>query len=68
MKPKMIFKLFIYLVFTVLLLYALMYRVNGDAAHEWIGLALCAVCIIHNVLNWKWYTNIFKDAYNLRRG
>jgi hypothetical protein len=45
-----------------------MYRVTGDAAHEWIGVAVCVVCITHNALNWKWYKNIFKGTYNLRRG
>jgi uncharacterized membrane protein len=29
---------------------------------------VCAVCIVHNALNGKWYKNIFKGAYNLRRG
>jgi hypothetical protein len=56
------------LAFIVLLLCALMYRATGDAAHEWIGVAVCAVCITHNALNWKWYKNIFKGTYNLRRG
>ncbi|MDR1618931.1 MAG: DUF4405 domain-containing protein [Treponema sp.] len=55
------------LAFTVLLLCALMYRATGDAAHEWIGVAVFVVCIAHNALNWKWYKNIFKGAYNLRR-
>jgi hypothetical protein len=45
-----------------------MYRVTGDAAHEWIGVSVCAVCIAHNALNWKWYKNLFKGSYNLRRG
>jgi hypothetical protein len=39
------------LVFTVLLLCALMYRATGDVAHEWIGIAVCAVCIKHNAIN-----------------
>jgi hypothetical protein len=38
------------------------------AARLIIGIALCAVCIAHNALNRKWYKNIFKGAYNLRRG
>jgi hypothetical protein len=68
MKPITVVRLVIDLAFTVLLLCALMYRVTGDTAHEWIGVAVCAVCIAHNVLNWKWYKNIFKGAYNLRQG
>jgi hypothetical protein len=68
MNKKLAARLTLDLAFTVLLLCALMYRVTGDAAHEWIGIAVCAVCIAHNVLNWKWYKNIFKGTYNLRRG
>jgi hypothetical protein len=68
MNRKLAARLIIDLAFTVLLLCALMYRATGDAAHEWIGVAVCAVGIVHNVLNWKWHKNIFKGTYNLRRG
>jgi hypothetical protein len=67
MNLKLTVKIAIDLAFTVLLLCALMYRATGDAAHEWIGVAVCAVCITHNALNWKWYKNIFKGTYNFRR-
>jgi hypothetical protein len=68
MSLKLVLRLFIDLAFTVLLLCALMYRATGDTAHEWIGVSVCVVCIAHNALNWKWYSNIFKGTYNLRRG
>jgi uncharacterized membrane protein len=68
MKPMAVVRLIIDLAFTILLLCALMYRATGDTAHEWIGVAVCAVCITHNVLNWKWYKNIFRGTYNPRRG
>jgi hypothetical protein len=67
MNGKLAARLILDLAFTVLLLCALMYRATGDAAHEWIGVSVCAVCIAHNVFNWKWYKNIFKGSYNLRR-
>jgi hypothetical protein len=67
MKPITVIRLVIDLVFAVLLLYALMYHATGDAALEWIGVTVFAICIAHNTLNWKWYNNIFKDTYNLHR-
>jgi hypothetical protein len=67
MKPIAAARIIIDLAFTVLLLCTLMYRVTGDAAHEWLGVAAFTVCIAHNVLNWKWYKNIFQGAYSLRR-
>ncbi|MDR0635878.1 MAG: hypothetical protein LBF87_02235 [Treponema sp.] len=53
MNDKRAARLILDLAFIVLLLCAFMYRVTGDAAHEWIGVAVCAVCITHNILNWK---------------
>jgi hypothetical protein len=67
-KPIAVVRLVIDLAFTVLLLCALMYRATGDTAHEWIGVSACAVCIVHHAFNWKWYKNIFKGSYNVRRG
>jgi hypothetical protein len=67
MNKKLAVRLMLDIVFIVLLLCALMYRATGDVAHEWIGVSVCAACIAHNVLNWKWYKNILKGAYNLRR-
>jgi hypothetical protein len=66
-KPVTAVRLVIDLAFTVLLLCALMYRATGDAAHEWIGVSVGAVCIAHNALNWKRYKIIFKGVYNVRR-
>jgi hypothetical protein len=67
MNKKLTARLTLDLAFTVLLLCALMYRVTGDTVHEWIGISVFVVCIAHNFLNWKWYKNIFKCTYNLRR-
>jgi hypothetical protein len=67
-NKKLIVRLLLDLAFTVLLLCALMYRATGDAAHEWIGVSVGAVCIAHNAFNWKWYKNIFNGKYNVQRG
>ncbi|MDR2447547.1 MAG: DUF4405 domain-containing protein [Treponema sp.] len=67
-KGKLAARLIIDIAFILLLVCAYAYRVTGDATHEWIGVSVRAVCIAHNVLNWKWYKNIFKGAYTLRRG
>jgi hypothetical protein len=66
-NKKLTARLLIDFAMTGLLLCALAYRLTGDTAHEWVGIAMFAVCIAHNTLNWKWYKNIFKGAYNLRR-
>jgi Kef-type K+ transport system membrane component KefB len=60
-------RLVIDLAMTVLLLLALGYRITGDIAHEWLGVSLCVMFIAHNIVNRKWWRNIFKVKYNTRR-
>jgi hypothetical protein len=52
---------------TILMLCAFAYRITGDKAHEWIGISMFILVIAHNIINRKWYKNIFKGTYNLRR-
>jgi hypothetical protein len=50
------------------MLCAFAYRITGDTAHEWIGISMFVLVAAHNVINRQWYKNIFKGAYNFRRG
>jgi hypothetical protein len=68
MTVRLATRLIIDFVMMVLILFALSYRITGDAAHEWIGAAVCVVCIAHNALNRNWWARIFNGAYTLRRG
>ena len=49
---------------TVLLLFLMAYQVTGETAHEWIGIGMTALVIVHQVLNRKWYGALFKGKYN----
>ena len=49
---------------TVLLLCLMAYQVTGEVLHEWIGMGMTALVIIHQILNRKWYGAIFKGKYN----
>ena len=49
---------------TVLLLCLMAYQVTGEALHEWIGIGMTVLVIIHQILNRKWYGAIFKGKYN----
>jgi hypothetical protein len=60
-------KLFIDFAMTILMLFALSYRITGDKAHEWIGISVCALFVLHNIINRKWWTALFKGQYNFRR-
>ena len=49
---------------TVLLLCLMAYQVTGEMAHEWIGIGMTVLVIIHQILNRKWYGVLFKGKYN----
>lgn len=67
MKPKMKIKLSIDCLMTMLLLLLMAYQVTGDELHEWFGVGMLLVFIIHNILNIRWYANLFKGKYKLVR-
>jgi len=48
----------ILMVVTLLLLMA--YQLIGEAAHEWIGVAMFVLFILHHILNSHWHRNLFK--------
>ncbi len=49
---------------TVLLLFLMAYQVTGETAHEWIGIGMTVLVIVHQILNRKWYGALFKGKYN----
>lgn len=55
----MIARIFIDITMTILILFALAFRITGDVLHEWIGVVVYILFIIHNVINRHWYKQIF---------
>lgn len=49
---------------TVLLLFLMAYQVTGEVLHEWIGIGMTVLVIIHQILNRKWYGALFRGRYN----
>ena len=62
-----IFKRTIDILMTILLLFLMAYQVTGEVAHEFIGVSMFILVIIHQVLNIKWYSSLFKGKYNVNR-
>ena len=52
---------------TVLLILQMAYQVMGEAAHEWLGMGMTALVIVHQILNQRWYGAMFKGRYNAYR-
>lgn len=47
----------------ILLPLLMSYALIGEEIHEWLGIAMFAVFIIHHILNRKWFGSIFKGKY-----
>ena len=67
MKPITIVKIAIDLAMTVLFLLLMEYHLLSDAPHEWIGASVFLLFLGHNVLNYRWYKNLFKGKYTATR-
>ena len=63
MKPKMMLKLAVDIAMTAALLLLMVYELIGQAAHEWIGMGMFALFIVHHILNGSWIRNILKGRY-----
>jgi len=63
----MIIKRIVDAVMTVLLLCLMAYQVTGEMAHEWIGMGMTVLVIIHQILNRKWYGALVRGKYNSYR-
>jgi uncharacterized membrane protein YbaN (DUF454 family) len=48
---------------TILLLFLMAYQVTGEVLHEWIGIGMTVLVIVHQILNRKWYGALFKGRY-----
>ncbi|MDR2179628.1 MAG: DUF4405 domain-containing protein [Synergistaceae bacterium] len=67
MPFSLIVRLVIDLGMTALLLFATAYRITGDVTHEWIGIAVFILFVVHNAVNWRWYRGLFRGKYDFRR-
>lgn len=67
MKAKMKLKMGIDILMTALLLGLMAYQITGQALHEWLGAGELLLFIAHNILNIRWYGNLFKGKYRLLR-
>ena len=63
MKPKQILKIITDVFMTAALLLLMAYSLIGEAAHEWLGVGIFLLFVLHHVLNFKWYRSLFRGNY-----
>lgn len=67
MKTKMIVKIVVDIGMTVILLLLMAYELIGQAVHEWLGIGMFLLFMVHHILNSNWTGNVFKGKYTLYR-
>lgn len=66
-KNPMMFRRIVDICMTILLLCLMAYQITGAVLHEWIGMAMTLLVIVHQILNRRWYGALLKGKYNLYR-
>lgn len=67
MKSKMVAKIVVDIGMIMMLLLLMTYEIIGQEAHEWIGMGMFVLFILHHILNNKWSRNILKGKYTAIR-
>lgn len=67
MRSWQILKIFIDAVMAILLPLLMAQALVGETAHEWLGIAMTLLFIMHHILNRKWYGSLFKGRYTPMR-
>lgn len=67
MKSKQIMKIIVDVAMTVSLLLLMTYERIGQAAHEWLGIGMFVLLVLHHILNGKWSKALFKGKYTAIR-
>ena len=67
MNIKQVSRITVDILMTAVLLLLMAYSLVGEAAHEWLGMGMFALFILHHCLNSKWSQNIYKGKYTAYR-
>ena len=60
---KRLLKIAVDLLMTALLLLLMSYSLVGEAAHEWLGVGIFLLFLLHHFLNFRWFRNLFRGKY-----
>lgn len=63
MRPKQIIKIVTDILMTVVILLLMAYSLVGEKAHEWLGIGMFALFVLHHVLNNAWSRNLLRGRY-----
>lgn len=67
MKSKRTLKICVDIAMTIALLLLMAYSLIGETAHEWIGIGMFILFVMHHMLNSRWARSISKGKYTAVR-
>lgn len=67
MQSKIKLRIIVDSAMSALMVLMMVYQFIGNVWHEYLGIALFCLAIIHNILNRKFYASILKGRYNTAR-
>lgn len=67
MNTKQKIKIIIDFAMLLLLPILMAYSLVGETAHEWLGIAMTALFLLHQLLNLGWYKNLLRGKYTAFR-
>jgi hypothetical protein len=67
MKPKQILKISVDFALLIALLFLMTYEMIGQASHEWLGVSMFTLLVVHHWLNLHWLRNLLSGHYTFYR-
>lgn len=67
MRAKQILKIAVDVAMTIALLLFMAYELIRQAAHEWLGIGIFTLFVLHHILNRHWHRGVFKGRYTAMR-
>ena len=56
-------KIIVDVIMTVILMLLMAFELIGRTAHEWLGVGMFVMFVIHHILNRKWTSHLLKGKY-----
>lgn len=66
-KRKQVMRMIADVCMTVLMPLLMAYSLVGEAVHEWLGIFMFLLFILHHALNFSWHRNLFRGHYSASR-
>lgn len=67
MSRKLICKIIIDILMLMAMPILMAYMFAGEVLHEWLGIGIFVLFVLHHVLNFQWIQNIFHGEYTILR-